>query len=147
MKKSVSELVNGLRDKDATHAYECLKLLLVESGSSDSVYAHFDEFSDMLDDSNSYIRTRAIRLISSNAQWDTENKIDEIINRYLQHIADDKPITARQCIKALPEIAKRKPELVNDIRFALQGANLISYSDSMAALVAKDISAAIKEIG
>lgn len=34
---------------------------------------------ELIEDSNSYIRTRGIVLISVNAKWDTENKIDQII--------------------------------------------------------------------
>lgn len=47
-------------------------------------------------------------MIVYNAKWDKDNKIDEIIDKYLKHIQDVKPITTRQCIKLLPMIAKRK---------------------------------------
>ncbi len=65
-------------------------------------------------------RTRRLTLIAYNAKWDKDNKIDEIIDEYLKHIEDVKPITARQCIKLLPMIAKNKPELKEDIVWALQ---------------------------
>ena len=81
-----------------------------------------------------------------NAKWDKEYKIDEIIDEYLKHITDVKPITARQCIKLLPIIAKYKPELRNDILFALNKANISIYDDSMQSLVCKDIRKALKEI-
>ena len=73
-------------------------------------------------------------------------KIDEIIDKYLRHITDVKPITARQCIKLLPIIAKYKPELRNDIISALHKANICIYDDSMQPLVCKDIQKALKEI-
>lgn len=41
-----------------------------------------DKFAEMIENSNSYIRTRGIILISVNAKWDIENKIDEIIDDY-----------------------------------------------------------------
>jgi hypothetical protein len=85
-------------------------------------------------------------LISANAKWDNEFKIDEVINQYLKHITDDKPITARQCIKALPNIAKNKPELKADIILALNKADISKYKDSMQPLIAKDIRDAILEI-
>jgi hypothetical protein len=59
---------------------------------------------------------------------------------------DDKPITARQCIKALPNIAKHKPELVDDIRTALNKANPERYADSMQSSVYNDIKVALKTI-
>ena len=77
----------------------------------------------MLDDPNSYIRTRGILLIAANAKWDIDYKIYEIIDSLLKHITDDKPITARQCIKSLPIIAKYKPDLTDDICNALKTAN------------------------
>lgn len=61
-------------------------------------------------------------------------------------ITDIKPITARQCIKLLPIIAKDKPELRNDIFFALHKANVCIYDDSMQPLGYKDIQKALKEI-
>ena len=65
---------------------------------------------------------------------------------YLKHITDVKPITARQCIKLLPMIAKDKPELRNDICSALERADISFYDDSMQPLVYKDIQKALKEI-
>ena len=51
-------------------------------------------------------------MLAYNVRGDRDNKIDEIIDGYLKHITDVKPITARQCIKLLPMIAKDKPEFI-----------------------------------
>lgn len=142
----IKELVFGLKDKNDKYAYECLKQLKAESMNSNAVYAHFDFFAEMLEDSNSYIRTRGILLIAANARWDTECKIDEIIDSYLEHIEDEKPITSRQTIKVLPDIAKHKPELVNDICIALRTANPMIYKSSMQSLVFQDIKDALNDI-
>lgn len=85
-------------------------------------------------------------LLAWNAKWDKDHKIDEIIDSYLKHITDAKPITARQCIKLLPMIAKSKPDLKVDILLALQKADVSVYADSMQPLVYKDIQKALKEI-
>ena len=90
-----------------------------------------DRLSDMLDSDNSYIRTRGLTLLAYNAKWDKDYKIDEVIDKYLKHITDAKPITARQCIKLLPVIAKHKPELKNDVLSALHKADISIYEDSM----------------
>ena len=105
-----------------------------------------DQLSDMIDSDNSYIRTRALTLIAYNAKWDNDYKIDEMIDRYLRHITDVKPITARQCIKLLPMIAKNKPDLKEDILAALHKADVSRYADSMQSLVYKDIQKALAEI-
>lgn len=95
-----------------------------ESEETACVYPYMDRLSDILDSDNSYIRTRGLTLLSYNAKWDKDYKIDEIIDKYLKYIIDAKPITARQCIKLLPIIAKYKPELKNDILSALHKANI-----------------------
>ncbi|WP_312651610.1 SufBD protein [Aminipila sp.] len=142
----IQELVHGLRDKNAKNACQCLKQLGSESENTDAVYAYFDYFAEMLDDINSYIRTRGILLIAANAKWDKDYKIDEVIDVYLKHIIDDKPITSRQCIKALPVIATYKPDLINVICEALRKANPHIYKSSMQPLVSKDIQEALKTI-
>ena len=118
-----AELVEALRSKDETKAYQCFKLLEKESSDTDHVYPFFDLFADMIEDENSYVRTRGLLLIAANARWDTENKIDELIDSYLKHIEDVKPITSRQCIKALPSIVKYKPDLYDCICTAQEQAN------------------------
>lgn len=143
---NIQELIGGLRDKNDKYAYECLKQLQSISLDSDTVYPYFDLFAGMLDDSNSYIRTRGLLLIAANAKWDIDNKIDEVIDNYLKHIMDDKPITSRQIIKVLPTIAFYKHDLINDICDALQKANPQIYKSSMQPLVFKDIQEALKEI-
>ncbi len=143
---NIQELVYGLRDTNDKYAYQCLKQLESESMNSDAVYAYFDTFAEMLDDLNSYIRTRGIVLIAANAKWDKDYKVDQIIDIYLKHIMDDKPITARQCIKALPIIAKCKPDLINDICNALRKANPQIYKSSMQSLVYKDIQDALTAV-
>ena len=140
------EFIDDLLNKDDKVAYNRLKELISASEKGNSVYKFFDTFAEMIDSDNSYVRTRGLLLISANAKWDTENKVDEIIDKYLRHIMDDKPITARQCIKALPNIAKVKPDLVEDILAALKKAAPQRYSESMQSLVKNDIKAALKAI-
>lgn len=142
----IKDLVFGLKDKNDKYAYQCLKQLELESLNTDAVYPYFDLFSAMLDDPNSYIRTRGILLIAANVKWDSDYKIDEIIDRLLKHIMDDKPITARQYIKSLPVIAKHKPDLKDDICNALRTANPQIYKSSMQSLVSKDIQDALNAI-
>jgi len=142
----IQELVTGLTSSNNDEAYKCLQQLQSASAQSNAVYQYLETFIDMLDSGNSYIRTRGALLISANAEWDSDNRIDEIIDKYLKLIHDEKPITARQCIQALPNIARYKPDLVKNILFALQQANFSQYSASMQPLIAKDIQTAIHEL-
>ena len=79
-------------------------------------------------------------------KWDVDYKIDEIIDEYLRHINDSKPITARQLIQVLPKLAKDKPDLKDDILKALLRANTERYTTSMRPLVEKDIRNALEKI-
>jgi len=146
MALNIAETFELLFDKNNNVAYKALQKLQKESQETDCVYPYMDRLSDMLDSDNSYIRTRGLTLLAYNAKWDKNYKIDEIIDKYLKHITDVKPITARQCIKLLPLIARYKPELKNDILSALYKANICVYDDSMQPLVYKDIQKALKEI-
>lgn len=146
MLANIEETFELLFDKNNNVAYKALQELQKESEETDCVYPFIDRLSDMLDSDNSYIRTRGLTLLAYNAKWDKEYKVDEIIDEYLKHITDVKPITARQCIKLLPIIAKHKPELKNDILSALNKANISIYDDSMQPLVYKDIQKSLKEI-
>lgn len=143
---NTAELFELLFDKNNNTAYKALQELRKLSETSDSVYPYMDKFFDMLDDDNSYIRTRGLTLIACNSKWDKDYKLDEIIDKYLRHITDVKPITARQCIKLLPVIAENKPELKDDIISALKKADISFYAGSMQPLVYKDIQMSLKEI-
>lgn len=146
MAVNVVEIFELLFDKNNKVAYKALLELQKESEKTNCVYPYMDRLSDMLDSDNSYIRTRGLTLLAYNAKWDKDYKIDEIIDKFLRHITDVKPITARQCIKLLPIVAKYKPELKADILSALHKANISIYDDSMQQLVYKDIRKALKEI-
>lgn len=146
MSMNTAETFELLFDKNNKVAYKALQELQKESEKTDHVYPYMDRLSDMLNSDNSYIRTRGLILIAYNAKWDKDYKIDEVIDDYLKHITDVKPITARQCIKLLPVIAENKLELKNDILSALQKADISFYDDSMQPLVYKDIQKALKEI-
>lgn len=62
---------------------------------------------------------------------------DKIIEESME--TDEKPITARQCIKTLAQIGKAKPQYVPKILSCLKEADLSTYKDSMRPLIEKDI--------
>lgn len=142
----IAETFEMLTAKNNQAAYRALQTLQDVSENTDAVYAYMDRLGDMLDSQNSYIRTRGLILIACNAKWDVDYKIDEMIDKYLTHITDKKPITARQCIKLLPVIAKSKPELREDITTALLGADITIFADSMQPLVCQDIQKSLQSI-
>ena len=52
----------------------------------------------------SLVKNRVLYILAANAQWDEDNHFDAILDDYLAHVTDEKPITARQCIKALVQV-------------------------------------------
>ena len=139
-------LVARLSGADNRQAYAALKSLLSESTKTNAVYPFFDQLVAMLDSENAYRRSRGLLLLSANARWDESRKFDGIIDSYLTHVHDAKPITARQCIQALPEIARRLPHLARRIRSALESADPRIYPDSMEPLIRSDILIALCQL-
>ena len=135
-----------LTGKDAKDAYAFTQQIAEESRASDAWYPCFDRFAELLRHKNSLVRNRAIAILATNARWDREGKFDALLDEFLSHVTDAKPITARQCVAALPEIVEAKPEFIPRIRTALERADLSGYPDSMQPLVLKDIVAALRKI-
>lgn len=135
-----------LTGKDAKDAYAFTQQIVEKSRVSDAWYPCFDRFAEFLRHKNSLIRNRAIAILAANARWDREGKFDALLDEFLSHVTDVKPITARQCVAALPEVAEAKPELIPHIRATLEQADLSGYPDSMQPLILKDIVAALQRI-
>lgn len=139
MSEGSKELLELLTSQDNSQAYRALKALEEMSAESSCLYPHMDKLIAMTGSGNSYVRTRGLVLIARNAKWDVDGKIDEVIDEYLEHVTDEKPICARQCIKLLPLLAEAKPVLAPKIVSALRNADVARHPDSMRPLVQKDI--------
>ena len=105
MSKGAEELLELLTSRNNSQAYQALKALEEMSAESNCLYPNMDKFIAMTSSGNSYVRTRELALIAHNAKWDVGGKIDGIIDGYVEHATDEKPICASQCIKLLPLIA------------------------------------------
>ena len=144
--QAVARDVALLTAPDNRTAYAALRRLEEASERSDEVYGYLDRFSELLDDENSYARSRGLALIGKNARWDAAGRIDALLDRFLDHVEDPKPITARQCLRALAELAPCKPALAPRIRARLEAADCARYPDSMAPLVQRDICALLRRL-
>lgn len=125
--------------KDDKYACALADKIISESQETDEWYEYFDDFASLLSHPKSFVRNRALYILATNAQWDEENRFDFILPDFLAHITDEKPITARQCIKALAQVGAAKPQYIPRILSCLQGADLSKYKDSMRPLIEKDI--------
>ena len=136
MKTKVLAMLTSKDDKSAC-AYA--EKIVSESRETNRWYGCFEEFSSLLEHPKSLVRNRALAILAANARWDEEDRFGLILDSFLSHITDEKPITARQCVKALAEIGKEKPQYIPKILSALQNADLSRYKDSMRPLIEKDI--------
>ena len=132
--------------KDDKYTSAVAERIISESQDTDKWYEYFDEFASLLNHPKSLVRNRVLYILAANAQWDDENHFDAILDDYLTHVIDEKPITARQCIKALAQVGKAKPQYIQKIMDYLHSADLSKYKDSMHPLIEKDMAGTEKAL-
>ena len=135
----MQEIIAKLTAKDDKYACAIADKIISESHDTDEWYEYFDSFASLLNHPKSLVRNRALNILAANAQWDDENRFDTILDDYLTHITDEKPITARQCIKALRQLGEAKPQYIPRILSCFHGADLSKYKDSMRPLIERDM--------
>ena len=135
----MQDIIAKLTSKDDKYACAIADKIIVESQDTDEWYEYFDEFASLLNHPKSLVRNRVMYILAANAQWDNENRFDAIISDYLEHVTDEKPITARQCIKALAQVGVAKQQYIPRILSCLHEADLSKYKDSMRSLIEKDM--------
>lgn len=134
-----NEIIEKLTSKKDKDACDFAGVIIEESQKSNKWYKYFDEFISLLDHPNSFVRNRVIYIIAANVRWDESNQFDKVLQSYLSHVTDEKPITSRQCVKALVEIGQSKPKYIPVIISYLKDVDLSKYKDSMRPLIEKDI--------
>ena len=135
----MQDIIAKLTAKDDKYSCAIADKIISESQDSDEWYVYFDTFASLLNHPKSLVRNRVLHILAANAQWDDENRFDTILDNYLAHITDEKPITARQCIKALAQVGIAKPQYIPRILFCFRSADLSKYKDGMRPLIEKDM--------
>ena len=120
----MQDIIAKLTAKDDKYACAIADKIISDSQDTDTWYEYFDAFASLLNHPKSLVRNRVLYILAANAQWDDENQFDAIISDYLAHVMDDKPITARQCIKALAQVGVAKPQYIPRILSCFQEADL-----------------------
>ena len=135
----MQDIIAKLTSKDDPYACAFADQIIAESHDTDEWYEYFEAFASLLSHPKSLVRNRVLQILAVNAQWDVENRFDTILDDYLAHITDEKPITARQCIQALAQVGMAKPQYIPRIQACFDGADLSKYKDSMRPLIEKDM--------
>ena len=136
-------IIAKLTAKDDKYACALADKIISESQETDKWYEYFDDFAVLLSHTKSLVRNRTFYILASNIQWDKANRFDIYIEEFLSHITDEKPISARQCIKSLVQIGQANHKYIPLILEVLHNADLSKYKDSMRPLIEKDIAQTI----
>ena len=135
----MEEILRKLTDRDDKTAYEFAKQLSVESTGSDRYLAMIPMFAELLQDKNSYVRTRAFILICNQARWANDGQLVAVFDQMCLLLNEPKPTVVRQCLSALREVVLFRPELSDKIENALTEIDVSKYKDSMSSLILKDV--------
>ena len=135
----MDNIINELTNKDDTKAYARTKEIAAASEASPAYYSCLELFASLLNDKKTYIRTRAFILCCSQARWDDEGKLKQLLPALMALFHDTKPTVVRQCLAAAREIVVFRPELNEAINAELDQIDLSCYKDSMANLIRADI--------
>ena len=137
--EDIQQLVEWLNLKDDNVRYQTFLLLQNRSLFCDDVYPYWDTLRSKLLSDNSYQRSIGLMLLAENVKWDAGNRMEDTIDEFLMLLNDEKPITIRQCIQSLGEIASAKPGLNDKIASRLISFNLISVKETMRKSILLDI--------
>lgn len=137
--EDIPQLVEWLNLKDDNVRYQAFLLLQNRSLFYDDVYPYWDTLRSKLRSDNSYQRSIGLMLLAENVKWDAGNRMENTIDEFLMLLNDEKPITIRQCIQSLGEIASAKPGLNDKIASRLISFNLISVKETMRKSILLDI--------
>jgi len=125
---SLPELFAGLRSDKPRIKYGCLKVLrLISERNPAMLYPAFEQFGELLRSEFTVLQWGAIIILRNLAVIDSENKIDAILDRYLQPIPGPVMITAANTIQGAGKIARAKPYLADKITRALLQVERAKY--------------------
>ena len=134
----IPALIERLASAEDKIRYPAFLLLKERSAICADVYPFWDALDEKLTHENSYQRSIGAMLLSANAKHDAQGKLKQTLPRYLALLNDPKPITVRQCVQALPEILRAKPEYAEPIGNAILSVSLLDYKETMRKLILLD---------
>ena len=114
--KLLSELLEGiLSKKDETRFNSHQILMYISEEYPKALYPKWDYLAELLDSDNHYHRHISINLLANLVMADTENKFEEIFDKYFSNIDGDRTMVAGQVALNSGKIAKAKPNLQTKI--------------------------------
>jgi hypothetical protein len=90
-------------------------LRAISEGEPELLYPHFDFFVGLLGHDNHILQSNATLTLANLARVDRDEKLETILDRYLDLIAGSNMITAANAIRGAAIIARAKPHLLDRI--------------------------------
>lgn len=145
-KEDIPQLVKWLDEKDHKVRYQAFLLLKNRSSFLDDVYPYWDVFRSKVKSAHSYQRSIGLMLLAENAKWDDAGRMEDTVDDFLALLNDEKPITARQCIQSLEQIARAKPGLNEKTARRLLSFDLSAVRETMRKVILLDLLNALPAI-
>ncbi len=142
----IAALVDLLEEKADAPRYQALLLLASRAERHPDALPYWPHFVSKLSSENSYQRSIGILLLAANARWAKTSDLDECLPLCLRLIGDEKPITARQAISSLAQIALAKPTCAMPVAEALAAHDVLSVRESMRKSILVDICRALVKL-
>ena len=148
MEENIYNLMNQLNNKDNKTRKEALDQLLdMTEEKVDWIYDVWDILVDKLQSDNSYQRSIGVLLLSNLAKSDQMKKFNDLLNRYLGLMEDEKFITSRQTIQSAWKVAvaiESLRQIIIDYLFTMFSDNkhLVAHAN----LIRKDIAQSLVHI-
>lgn len=126
--KSIKALITNLSSEDANLKFSSSRVLLkMSENEPEKIYAFFDDFIRLTENSNKIIVWTGIIIIGNLAKVDKDKKIDKNLSKIFSLLNTGAMITAANTIQALTKIAMAKPELQDRITNSLIKIERYSY--------------------
>jgi len=124
----LSQVFEGLNVPKAAIKFGCEKTLrLISEKAPQLLYPHYDFFVALLDSENSFLRWGAIHTLGNLAAVDSQNRFEEVFEKYFAPIPGPALIPAANAIGGAARIAKARPELTPRITAELLKVEQASY--------------------
>ena len=112
----LSEILDGLTSKEETLRYNCHKVVMhISETNSRLLYREWDFFLELLSSDNSYRKMSAVQLIANLTKVDTENRFEQIVDKYYGLLDDKSMIVAIYVASNSGGIVRSKPQLEREI--------------------------------
>lgn len=134
-------VIQMINNPDIMVYYHCFYVLEEAiSRQPELFYPYWTEISNLLEHPNSYHRDFALTLLAGLISADSVKRFDEIKDKYLSLLNDQKFMTALCCLRGLGQIVSSKPDLLPGVMTLLmQHQNATVYQPRQEALFNADV--------